>query len=590
MHDASVLSVVEPLPLPRGLPAQRHSALSFELDDIDVIAAVTVTGETAAYVPTESLPPGAQVPWYGNALWHGRRREPGVWYPNIAVTTGAATDASPQRASAPLGAFGRLELEVTENDEPTGDDDEKSPGQFLATLHAGSLQASVGPQKLAYESLIHRDRDRRGAVAAWDLGGRIQIRGFGVQSKAESGYRRLVGSDRAHYQLNGVILEHELTAKEGKAIDVAVGWISGNARTTGTNASGGSAWSVAGSAAVLSRRLRLQAEYAGSQFEWDSRSHTGGGPRTDTGDAYRVGVEYRAPKAAPLDWHVGTEISEVAPWFGSLGNPVLDTDRTRLRAYGGASFGGWQLDLALDRRRDNLEGDPSRPVVVSDRLKLATLWSPAQLTAIDSIGRPSYKLAAELGRSCHLATGGVAVARRPLQRSVDLSLQSEFSHADWLWGMRARGVFAPGAIDALDSAGIRSLAFDLYGDFAGGSAWPVKPTLSWQRRRDAVTGTTADLWRAGAATSTIEIRDDLQANLDVSVEQHDRLGGMASDRAADVDAKLVWTLQRPSSNRDGLALAISGSLASGGRDAGNGDEAAYELMVLLSTDNPLGSW
>jgi hypothetical protein len=557
LNDAAALSALEPLRLrlSRDTPQQRHAALLFQLDDVDITDRVTLTGEIASYLPARPLEPGTHVLRLVHAPPLGRWRELGVW---------------------------RLTI-------PAAGDRDAAAKDLLATLRAGPVQARVGPQRLSYDSLIHQDIDRRGAVAAWDLRRQVRIRGFGVQSRADSGYKRLLGSDAADYQLNGILLEHGLEANDGNQVDVAVGWVSGNARVGDADARGGSAWSVAGRAAMMSDRLHLQAEYAGSRFDWDTPSAAEQRLRDAAGDAYQVGVEYRAAESSPIAWRVGSEFSEVDPWFGSLGNPTVHADRRHLRAYGGATFGEWQLDLALDRRRDNLRQDPSRPIGIADDLQLATVWSPPTPNAIEAIGRPSYRLSAGLGRDRQLATSDATLDRRSPRPAIDLALQGEFAHSDWLWGVRAKGGFAPGPIDAPHDAAVRLFALDLYGDFSGGSAPPVKPSLSWQRRRDVVAETVDDRWRAGLSLPAIDWRHDLQGSLDLALEHRDHPDRANDGIAADVRADLVWTLRRPASNRNGLALAVSGSLVTTQPES-TGDDAGYALMVSLSTGDPLGAW
>ncbi len=361
LNNTHSVSAAEPirLELPQSLPTPVRAALHFELDDVSITDAIVFDAGVATYRPIQPLAEGSHRLRLVYAPDRGRWRELGVW--QFAVkqdsdTGGDATAVASKRAVTPFGAFAELELEVAD-DEVKESDREDSPEKFLATLRAGQMQARVGPQKLAYNSLIHKDLDRPGAVAEWDLGEQIQIRGFGVSSQADSGYKRLVGTDDARYQLNGVLVEQQLPSYGDNQFSMVSGWVSGTARSKGSEQHGGSAWSVAGNASMLSNQLRLHAEYAGSEFEWDrSAADT---KEVDAGQAYAMSMEYHATEDAPHKWHVGTQYSEVTPWFGSLGNPTLSTDRINLRTYGGITVDEWQFDAAIDRRRNNLEEDPA---------------------------------------------------------------------------------------------------------------------------------------------------------------------------------------------------------------------------------------
>lgn len=509
----------------------------------------------------------------------------------LSSATTAASTAPPRPVAVPSGPVGPLELEIAVAGTPdtVGRIPHATSGQVSATLRAGTLQARLGPQKLAWDSLIHRDLKRRGAVAAWDLGGGGRFRGFGLEGRAAPGFQRLVGADRVDCDLNGLLIEQPVLTTPHGGVDLAFGWISGVARADRAGVRDGDAWSVAADADLLARSLRVQAEYAVSNFDWATASD-GQPPPPGGAEAYRLELEWRAADAATVDWRLGTELSEVGHRFGSLGNPALGADSRQWRTHGGLGVGAWQVDLDLRRRHDNPAREPLRPAVVRDKLQLATAWSPGEAGALDAIGIPSYKLTATIGRKRTFASGAVPGGGAPAQASYAVALQGEFAQSHGLWGLRAKSGLAPGAIDAGAGAGVRSVGFDLYGDVALGAAVPLKPALTWKRRRDAVTGTRMDTWRARVGSSPVDLQADLRAAFDVAVEHRDRPGASAPALGADFGTDVVYTLQRPSSQRRGWALVLKGSLVTGS-SPGSADRApGLGLMVSLTTDHPLGGW
>jgi hypothetical protein len=154
--------------------------------------------------------------------------------------------------------------------------------------------------------------------------------------------------------------------------------------------------------------------------------------------------------------------------------------------------------------------------------------------------------------------------------------------------MRAKAGVAPGTIGEVASPAIQALAFEMYGDLGEGWMVPVKPTLSWQRRHDAASDTADERWRARLASPSLDLRHDLRGGFDMAFEHRDRPDMEDDALTTDLGARLVWTLQRPSSNRRGLALAVAGSLA--GNGTASEGESDYRLMVSLSTDESLASW
>ena len=442
---------------------------------------------------------------------------------------------------------------------------------------------TIGPQRLAYDSLIHKAREHRGAIAAWELNDHTRVQGFGVGPAGGSNAPSLAGRRNDGYRLSGLIVEHAPQLPRAAGARLRLGWISGHERIAEGRARRSTGWSAAADTAVLSERLRLRAEYAASTLVSEASPSADG-----EGDAaYRLGLELHAPAASPVDWHLGSEISEVGAGFGSLGNPSVTNDRVQLNTYGGATLGDWQLELGLVQRRDNPDGDPASPVVASDRLNAATTWTPSQPALARAVGTPKYRLNAEFATRRHLPAGDGAIEPLPRQRSMKLTLHSEFTRPRLQWGMRANAGVAPGTVGEIEGPAVRALALELYGRFDDAAGLSLKPTLSWQRRFDPATDAADERWRAKLASPSLGLRHDVRGQFDLAVEHRDRWS-REDELTADLGAKLVWTLQSPSPKRRGLALAFSGALTdAGSATAGDGD---YRLMVSLSTDESLAAW
>lgn len=495
----------------------------------------------------------------------------------VEITSSAATDGLPSNL------FGADHLDV-------------APDDLIATLRTGSMLARVGPQGLGYDSLIHKDRPSKGAMAALEVGGQTKLKGFGVQSKAMPGYRRLLGSDQGSHTFNGMVVEHRLAGQGDEGLNLVAGWLSGVAHAGGTDEAAtqraGNAWSVAADTALLEKRLRLQFEYARSRFDSShvndgtERVAAGLGRRPErNGQAYRFGTELHSSRSSAITWHLGTKFDQVTPWFGSLANPTLTDDWQRLQTYGVIRKGEWKLDLSLEQRQSNLERDSAIPTLRSEKGQIVAAWTPLQPVANLFAGKPSIRLTADYGRRNRIDAVDTPQAGQSEQRKINLMLQAEFAHSDGLWGVRAKGGKIPGAVDADARAGARTLALDLYGDF---TATALKPMASWQSRRDEATGTTDDRWRAGLSLADVSLHAQLKAGVKLAYQRRVRSDVGSGDNGLSLDANLKWQLQRPAAGRSGLTLAVSGSYLGGDRGlvapAGADD---YRFMVSLSARNLL---
>jgi hypothetical protein len=303
----------------------------------------------------------------------------------------------------------------------------------------------------------------------------------------------------------------------------------------------------------------------------------------------RLGAEVRAPADSPAAWHIGTSFREVAGGFASPGNPKLAPNRRELRAYAGADLGAWEFDLSFDRRRDNLVRDTSQPTVVNDAWTLSTLRSSPTLAAAGSSKAPSYRFTAKYSRRRSASGEADADGQAAAGTSDDLMLEGELDAADWQLGLRVRGGVEDGPVGT-DPGDAPILGFELYGDLPDSLPVPIKPALSWERRHATHDGSASDVWRAAAKVPSVVLRHDLAADFDLALQHRGETDGQSSAFSAGIGLDLVWTLQRPAANRQGVTLSFSGKVSSSATDGDGTEDAGYGLMISLTSQNPLGGW
>ncbi len=578
--------------LPGDMPQSVRAALIYKLDGVDVTDAVTISPDDAVFVPPEPLISGRHRLVLIHAPPNGRWRELGVW--GFSVVDSPASEGKPATDPAhflqtSVGDSARLDVKFTPTIAPRTPSSgiaappdptvmpyyRKSPQpaveDITAVLSSDDVAVQLGKQKLAYESFIHKDRERSGTAANWSLGDATRVLGFGMRSSAQT-------------RLNGVVMEHRWSMPGDDQIGLAGGWISASALAA-DGARAGSAWSVAGDASLLARRLRLRLEHAASRSDQDTARDA---PNA-SGMANKVAMELHARDQAAVGWHLGVEQSRVTPVFVSLANPGLATDRLSLRTYGDLHAGAWRFQWSVERWRNNLEQDKHIATVQSGKTQLAASWAPANLFGIGFFGRPTYKLAADFGSVREVAAPAILDHTSPDNRSVDLTMQTEFVRGDWLWGVRAKR----GELHRIADTGApsRSIALDLYGDFTAMRRFPIKPTLSWQRKHKQTTGVVSEKWLAKVTSTTIELHEDLRAHVNMGLARWIQSGLAENADAVLFGGSMVWTLQRPHTDRTGLTLSLSGSYRDGDAlPAPAAGEDDFRLMLSLSTTNPLDDW
>lgn len=593
VESDAVRSPDEPLHLrlPDKMPQAVRAALIYELDGVDITDGMTVTEDAVVFLPPEPLSPGRHQLLLIHKYSDGRRRELGIWDFKVVERPRMQAQAAgnqPLSFLTPIGETARLEVTLARPEasrsmtagaavqpNQTMSPYHRKPAvrpseDFTALLNSGQFAVKMGKQKLAYKSLIHQDQERRGTVANWSLGDATRVLGFGMRTPAQ-------------HELSGIVMEHSWPTQNGDQFSLAGGLVHGDAPTVGGVRSG-SAWSLAGDAWLLARRLRLRAEHAMS-----SANDAAADSPDDGGLAHKLAMELRSREKAEQGWLVGVEQSRVMPLFFSHAYPSLATDRLSLRTYGNLNSDVWRFDWSVERWRNNLAQHEHIATLQTGRTHFAASWTPADVFGLDFLGKPSYKFAADYGSVRELAAPVILNHTIPDNRTVDLSLQTEFAHSGWLWGLRSKGGQLRRVADA--SATARSIALDLYGDFSAVKQFPVKPVLSWQRKYQHAAGVVSDKWLAKLTSSAIELRQDLQARVDMQFMRRMQTGSTVDANTMHLGGSMVWTLQRPNADRNGLTLSVSGFFRDGNAlptPTARADD--YRFMLSLSTANPLGDW
>ena len=459
-----------------------------------------------------------------------------------------------------------------------------TPQEPPATRHADNTNARFGTQKLAYQSLIHRDQDRPGAVAEWRPGLQTDVRGFVFHPDIKSGPRKTAESPDLEHQLLGVVAAHAFPLRNGDTLTFNSGWVAGSdladQSAADSMAPATRAWSLGAGASLLESRLQLSFEQAGAGLDEPGIIS---GKRAE---ARQFVAEWQADRTRLLRWHAAAEYSWVGPDFDSAANTEVKADRERLRSHGGFSIVDWRFRLSAQRERDNLVSDPLRSTEQQDRYRAIVNWTPSHVGADWALGRPQFQLDAELGENQRVQTSEV---RPEVSAYRSLQFESEFRTGTGRWGARAMRSQTPGAIDSSKRAGINTARFELYRDQRDFKAFPVRTQLHWQLREDRVTGTTQDRWQGLFGSRPITIHERLCVDFDLRYRHQVQSNNGVPQKDVNFGGRVVWTVDRPTANRSGLALALNADYLDR-HSTSRSDEDGYRLLLVLSNTNPLAGW
>jgi len=457
--------------------------------------------------------------------------------------------------------------------------------EISVAMPAAATQSRFGTQRLAYQSLIHQDRERPGAVAEWQPGSQTSLRGFVFHPEIKHGPQEPAESPALEQQLFGVVAEHALPLRNRDTLKFTGGWFAGSELVDSdahrTAPSGSLAWSLGADASLLEGRLRLALEQAGSSTEDGTGTRTG-----KAAEAQRIRAEWQADRSGRLRWRAGAEYSWVGPGFDSVANGDVKADRERLRSEGGVDIDDWRFRLSAQRERDNLACDPLRRIEEVDRYQLTTTWSPSDYGSDWMLGRPRLTLAAELGHNQRSLPSESGSEVSPYHR---LRLESEFRTPAARWGLKAARGLTPGAIDSGGRPGVDVAQLELYRDQRSFQPFPVRTQLEWQQREDRMTGTMQDRWQARMGSRPIAMHERLGADFDLRYRHQVQSSTRDPQTDLHLGGRLVWTVDRPTPARSGLALVLSADYRDR-QSSSSGEENGYRLLLMLSSSHPFADW
>ena len=487
--------------------------------------------------------------------------------PGLAMValSGSAAAADPVPAGIPAGV--------------------QTPTQAPSAAVPAPTQSRFGTQRLPYQSLVHQDRDRPGVIAEWQPTLQTALRGFVFHPDITAGPEAPAEHPALEHPLFGVVAEHAWPLKRNDTLTLTGGWVSGSdpvdADTDRAASTSTLAWSLGADGSLAEGRLRLALEQAGSSNEAGAGTRTG-----KSAEARRIRAEWRADRSRRWQWRAGAEYRWVGPDFESVANDAIRADRERLRSEGGIDLEDWRVRLSAQRERDNLAHDPSRRTEVVDRYQLTTTWSPSDLGAGWVLGRPQFTLAAEVGHNQRWLPADSEPEVSPYHR---LRLESEFRTPVARWGVKAARGLTPGEIDSGQRPGVDMAQLEWYRDQRNFQPFPVRTQVEWQQREDRMTGTSQDRWQAGLRSRPIAMHERLGADFDLRYRHQVQSNTRDPQTDLHLGGRLVWTVDRPTPARSGLALTLNADF----RDrpsSSSGDEDGYRLLLTLSSRHPFADW
>ncbi len=614
-------------------PAFRQGLL-VEVDGIDVTQMLEILPEAVRFTPVEPLEPG----WHELRLIHetqeGELKELGRWefetrrsarFREVAWALEGdvqvmrrvrddleAPDSGPMQSQGGLRMVSRQAdgswrldssadvVHSTENGLFPGGR-EVDLNEYAVALQWPQFAVTLGHQQIPADSLVLSQFSRRGlSVAGTAPDGRYRAIGFMTRTEAVTGIDNFFGfRDRGHRTEGVVVSAEPFSTPEQQWVFSAV-YVDGRGDSDGegeledaAGGIGGEAYAVIADGRLGAQTWRVRGEFARSRMDFDG---VGQGFAAEPAGAYNVAVFY-SPRPAgdgeQWSWNAGLTRSRVEPWFGSLGDLDLPSDRESRSVFVTATHPRVSVESRIALENDNVEADPLLPVVENRLYSVALTYSPEAAEDPSPggfrqwFGPPDVGVSwlADRQRQVQTPDGYSGDPVNVDLREVTASLAFEGDYGGWsLNHTMTRNLDRSADTGRVEQrmTGL-DLRLDLFEPVTVNPQWVVT------REREAQTGRVVEGWLAGLVLG-LNVIEDLEASVSYTIErQTDAFdGGVIRSEAGEYGVS--WSIREPTQRSPGVALFSNGAMEHReGEEGGSSYQIFLGIRIGWQTSNPQ-SW
>lgn len=584
------------LQIPADVPVEELQKLALELDTFDVTAMVQREGEFALYTPVQPLAPGTHSLRVVEYADDGSIIELGFWsfevrqsalFREYAVAADSQLTGSyrvaennllapePNRlngqgssqvayaaASGDWYTSGEFDLLYNSSDSLQSNGRNLDNGEFLFTAGNQNADVRIGHQTVGSTSLVMDNFRRRGV----SLEGRVptinsRFTGFLLSSEAINGFQRGLAIGDAEKRIDGVTFESSPLRSRPQALYLSGTWLDGEgsdssgvvASVDGTQPgqSSGRAWSLSADSQLFNDRLRLRAEYAGTDYDFSTTDTLSS--QSDT--AFSLLATFSDITSSGMNWNIGVENREIGTFFKSLANQSLPSDRRLWRAFGGTQWATVGFQASFEQQTDNVNDIKELPRIKTKLGSVSLNWSP--LSSASWLGSPS--LAASYSHQQQIQ---VSTPTGFLLAEADNSLDSIQANAMFAYSLGSWGLSLMNS-QFRDDAGVQadtdtnSLAFDS-NLLLLQQRLNLLPSVRYDRTDDKTNQQNTTAVTYGLQSAYVIKPDKLDGSLNISLNRNQTTDDTINNDVFSVSMALNWHLLAAGNNHTGFDVSASG--------------------------------
>lgn len=642
--DGTSYAANEPLAIrpPDSVPFDNLLRLGLEVDSIDVTPLLAFENRIFTYRPQQPLAPGKHVVRLVENIPGSGVVERGTW--TIVVKAGAPSNPALAKQISEFKASAQNAVEISHrlaehrisNSSRTQiagggygsasykqdkwsfsgsvnylahSEDSQKPNGRSADIGEYNLtgrfdgddmfgQVALGHQNLGISNFILSGFNRRGLSASVGTADKsIAVTGFGLRTNAITGREDFAGINDSDNLVQGFSAETHPIAAWGKNFALKGIVYTGKGNTGGTGVGGattvtdeGNGWGVGTEAFLADRRLKLQGQFAHTDFEYGQITV---GDDEASGSAWSSGATYNAIRNAKIggdvvNLNIGAKYERVETFFNSLANPSLAPDRDGILVHSDLSWGGFVSNLQGVYQTNNVDDLAGVP---TDSVKSAQLSgnyyptvTPPAPGEINWLGQPfvNFNIGYTDNQREETPVGYAGANTDNQNRTFTLGGGSNYSN----WGWQLAETYSQFDDQTGAAADTRNYLTALSTNWLPSPSTNLSAGVQWNQIIDADNdNNTHNInLNLGIQAELIPKTLRIKANYNLNLLAGD---GDSNDRTI-ANGEVEWTLLPPTVNSVGVAIVFQGLMENKDRNADvNQNQTVWQVFSLLRLSAPL---
>jgi len=437
--------------------------------------------------------------------------------------------------------------------------------EFLFSVGNQHTNAKIGHHSIGVTSLVMNNFRHRGVSFESRIASiNSRVTGFSFSSANISGFSRGLGIGDSQQRVDGATFDTSPFSENPRSLYLTGTWLQGRSLGSGNfiadlNSSqltetDGDAWSFSGESLLFNDKLRLRAEYAQTDYDFEVSDDL----NSDRDTAHSLLATYADISDFGVAWNIGATSQKIGTFFRSLGNLGLPGDKELIRTFAGAQWPTFGIQANIEQQKDNVEQIQLLPRIRTDLKNFSFNWTPAIQQNDSWLGKPSMTLS-RVHQSQKQTFTPIGFLLPQANNDIrNWQLSSNFSYQKNSWGL---GITNTELIDRSSlQNNSETMSLNLFTNLVFGeeSDFNLSSIIAFNEIEDKTNNINSTSISYSVQSAFVILPKKLDASVDLNLNQN-----QTSDISIDgdnfaVNFSIRWIISEANANKFGFELNMSG--------------------------------